>query len=283
MATNLRKQSGFTLVEVTIILLVLVILSTIMLPQLGNFNRLARYVKAREDVGALCSVIKKMLDETFQGAFYKNPRANTEPIGLLYGPGRIPDQGAVADFGRGNGNWPKSDCGWDQYRQGSGDNGDDYYTGAAGTCSETTDGPNAVVQAFFAERLENHLMQNNPDPANPNITYPNPVDDPVEHSHGSTGVGGYFGWRGPYVDWLSADPWGNRYAVNSFALFSPLAPQYASNADIYSSAVVVHTAGANERVDTWFNQPMAGPKTDPEGWHFGVDDIGCILSAGGPF
>ena len=45
------REGGFTLVEVTIILLVLVILSTIMLPQLGNFNRLARRVKVSEDVG----------------------------------------------------------------------------------------------------------------------------------------------------------------------------------------------------------------------------------------
>ena len=57
LATGLRdacaRDGGFTLVEVTIILLVLVILSTIMLPQLGNFNRLARRALARyteEDV-----------------------------------------------------------------------------------------------------------------------------------------------------------------------------------------------------------------------------------------
>ena len=281
MARNLRKEGGFTLVEVTIILLVLVILSTIMLPQLGNFNRLARYVKAREDVGALCSVMKKMLDETFQGAFFKDPRTNTGPIAILYGPGRVPDQGDAAGFGAGNGVLA-SNCAWNHSRLGSGDGGVEL-----ASCSETTDGPTGVTfGTFVASRLEDHLQRNVPSGGNFSAatSYPNPVQDPVEHSHGSTGVGGYFGWRGPYVDWLSADPWGNRYAVNSFALYQPLAMLGAgSNAEIYSSAVVVLSAGANERVDTYFNQPMAGPSADPDAWHFGVDDLGCILSAGGPF
>ena len=47
---EIQNQRGFTLAEVTIILLVLVILSTIMLPQLGNFNRLARFVVVKEGV-----------------------------------------------------------------------------------------------------------------------------------------------------------------------------------------------------------------------------------------
>jgi hypothetical protein len=47
---EIQNQRGFTLAAVTIILLVLVILSTIMLPQLGNFNRLARFVVVKEGV-----------------------------------------------------------------------------------------------------------------------------------------------------------------------------------------------------------------------------------------
>ena len=276
----MRKQHGFTLVEVTIILLVLVILSTIMLPQLGNFNRLARFVKAREDVGALCSVMKKMLDETLQGAFYQNPRTNTGPIGLLYGPGRVPDAGAAVS-GEGNGVAP-SEGHWRWGAAGSADAAPALLLGPGGF-AENTDGTPALQQLFHAGRLEDHLIRNVPAGGAfaAASSYPNPVQDPVEHSHGSTGVGAYFGWRGPYVDWLSADPWGNRYSVNTFALYSPSASN--SNDDIFSSAVAVHSAGANERVDTYFNQPAGGGviQTDA-GWHFGVDDIGCILSAGGP-
>ena len=71
---GLQNERGFTLVEVTIILLVLVILSTIMLPQLGNFNRLARFVVVKEDLGAICASIKKMLDEVMLGAPFGEPR-----------------------------------------------------------------------------------------------------------------------------------------------------------------------------------------------------------------
>ena len=68
-----QEERGFTLVEVTIILLVLVILSAIMLPQMGNFNRLARFVKVKEDLGAICSVLKVMLDDVGESAFYEDP------------------------------------------------------------------------------------------------------------------------------------------------------------------------------------------------------------------
>ena len=88
-----RDERGFTLIEVTIILLVLVILSTIMLPQLGNFNRLARFVKVTEDLVVLCSGMKKMLDEVMENAFWGNPqRKGRRPvrIGLLFTVGRIP-------------------------------------------------------------------------------------------------------------------------------------------------------------------------------------------------
>ncbi len=86
---------GFTLVEVTIILLVLVILSMIMLPQLGNFNRLARKVKVLEDLGAICASMKKMLDEVGGQSWFQTypsdpTNANNEIVGLLVGPGLIP-------------------------------------------------------------------------------------------------------------------------------------------------------------------------------------------------
>ena len=91
------------MVEVTIILLVLVIISMIMLPQLGNFNRLARKVKVMEDLGALCATLKKFLDEVAVNAFWENPGgANAAPsgvrIGLLHGPGQPPIDANNAAF-----------------------------------------------------------------------------------------------------------------------------------------------------------------------------------------
>ena len=50
---KVAQDRGFTLIEVSIILLTLVILSSIMLPQMGVFLRDARFARAREDVAAI--------------------------------------------------------------------------------------------------------------------------------------------------------------------------------------------------------------------------------------
>lgn len=51
------------------------------------------------------------------------------------------------------------------------------------------------------------------------------------------------GWRGPYLNRLDSDPWGNRYAVNVGVLERRA-----------GSAVVVLSAGPDEVVDTPFEQ-----------------------------
>jgi len=263
MRLNSNKQQGFTLIEVTIILLVLVILSTIMLPQLGNFNRLARFVKVREDVGAICASVKKMLDEVMLGAVYENPRPNgngSQPIGLLLGPGSTPLSGSVGDGNSGI----------------AGDGGDWQQSFGATFDVDTDDG--AATTTFKVDRLEYHLQQNNPlNGAALSAPYKNALDNPDRWA-----AGAFFGWRGPYLDELTTDPWGNRYAVNSFALYKP--PSSQSNDTIYSSAVVCYSAGPDQGVDTVFNQPMDDADGDGVfGWVFGDDDLGAVLSAGGPF
>jgi len=245
------NDRGFTLVEVTIILLVLVILSGIMLPQLGNFNRLARYVKVKEDLGAICSGMKKMLDEVMLGGFYGEPRWRAEPIGLLVGPGTRPQIHAS-----GTEHWEL-------------DLGDGF--------SETTDdGANDVY--FEVDSFINHLQQNRPlDSGDPGNRYKNPLDDPEPWA-----AGAFFGWRGPYFDGFTADPWGNRYAANVFAMHRDHdAPDHGG---IFTSAVVCLSAGLDGTIRTAFNQPMDDADGDDfNGWRTADDDIAVVLSAGGPF
>ena len=126
-----------------------------------------------------------------------------------------------------------------------------------------------------------HLINNDP-AGNSTALDPNPADDAVEHAHGKIAVGSYMGWRGPYLDKVETAPWGNRYAINSFALYSPVATPGGSD-QIYSSGVVVLNAGPNGRIDTCFNQPARSGVYVAQGWEFGIDDGGCVLSAGGPF
>lgn len=264
-----RDHRGFTLVEVTIILLVLVILATIMLPQMGNFNRLARFVKAREDVAALCSVMKKMLDEVMLGAFFVDPRPNGrggEPIGLLVGPGSTPDRGSKGEGRSGirgdSGHWRRQP-------------GERFEVGVDGG---PRSGHHTRANVFWVDEFENHLQQNMPlDGGRLSKPYKNPLDNPERWA-----AGAFFGWRGPYLDELTTDPWGNRYASNVFALYKN--PLSEDNDEVYTSAVVCYSAGPDSGIDTIFNQPMNDADQDFfYGFRFMDDDLGAILSAGGPF
>ncbi len=207
-------QRGFTLVEVSIILLVLVILSMIMLPQMGNFNRLGRFVKAKEDLVAICASAKKMIDEVMLGTFYDDPGGDdhvlgpVSPIGLIVGPGAAPVGGSI----------PNGDA---EHNIGGADG---WYEPdiPAGDCLQIDTDQGNESELFSCDFLVNHLQSNFPQFGFP---YKNVFDDvdPVGGHPGlqNTLVGGIHGWRGPYLDALQPDPWGNRYMINSFALWAP--------------------------------------------------------------
>ncbi|NKB87562.1 MAG: hypothetical protein GKS06_05025 [Acidobacteria bacterium] len=254
-----RRQAGFTLVEVTIILLVLVILSTIMLPQLGNFNRLARRVTAVEDVGAICASVKKWLDEVMlsgpwvqPGGGLQNPQ---DPIGLLVGPGTTP----VIGNGLAGATPRASNDIWDAPAV------------AIDAFTVSTDGVVPQTVAFDTDLLFHHLQMNNPQGISVDIEdrYKNIAELPE--------VGAWFGWRGPYFNELNPDPWGGRYSVNTFGLHSA---QGGEIDDIYSTAVVCISFGPDHTTQTLANQPIV---IDPYGFVIGGDDIAAVLSGVGPF
>lgn len=237
-----RAQEGFTLVEVSIILMTLVILSTIMLPQMGGFNRLARFARVKEDLGALCSVLKAMLDDVGESAFYVDPGPDhipdrTSPVGLLIGEGDAPQHGSAAA-------------------------GEGWLRGFGDTFHMRTDGGD-LEPWFRVDTLGNHLIDNTPlgDGAH---RWRGPLD--MERGFHSR-----FAWRGPYIsDEILPDPWGNRYMANVFALYNP--PE-ARPKERFASGVVCYSAGPDGGVDTDFNQP--------HGWHTGDDDFTALLHAGG--
>ena len=241
-----RQQHGFTLVELTIILMVLVILSAILLPQMGGFNRLARYVRVKEDLGAICSVLKQMLDDVGEGTFYADPgpdhipRRDHLPIGLLVGDGDIPIGPTDSDDSRFE--WTRP---------------------VAAQFSIPTDG-GCLDPTFVVDRLANHLVHNTP-LGDGRHRWRGPLD-------AMRGFNSLFAWRGPYMDDpVVSDPWGNRYMANVFALYNPPS---AGALERYASGVVCFSAGLDSEVDTAFNQPF--------GWATDDDDLAVVLSAGGP-
>lgn len=263
-----RGQRGFTLVEVTIILVVLVILSMILLPQLGNFNRLARKVKVQEDLGAICASLKKFFDEVMVNAVWENPGGTEQApsgtrIGLLHGPGAPaidPNTAAFHNVSAPQGPWSQT------------------ATGSPGFVPIVveTDAPGlaSTSATFGVDRFENHLQLNDPfgDGSIAFVTrYKNTSESALTAGHF------FLSWKGPYFDAFTADPWGGRYLSNVFALHT-IVPD--GDAEYFTSAVVCYSAGPDRQVSTAFNQPI---DSDPFGWVTGGDDAAVVLSAGGPF
>jgi type II secretory pathway pseudopilin PulG len=170
-----KRNSGFTLIEVTIILLVLVILSGIMLPTIERFIDLARYIRAREDIGALASLVALFQVDTCSSYF------------------------RVVGNAPGGGDWNRVDM-----LVSDGDNpSTDGLTGAQAnwnTAFAYWNGAGSVS----VDKIANQLALGDPfgteswgDP------YPRPAG-PIA-----------CGFRGAYIQApVSADPWGNRYMIN---------------------------------------------------------------------
>lgn len=123
------KPRGFTLIEVTIVLVVLALLGAILVPSLGGFNSLARRVRMREDLGVLCSTLKMMLDDLGDSAFFGRPTAYggyagasmtgfaTSSYGTTSGGETVVHRSTELGDTAGVGDWcvncdmPRTDCG----------------------------------------------------------------------------------------------------------------------------------------------------------------------------
>lgn len=249
--TRGEQQSGFTLVEVAIIVMALSILSAILLPQIGGFLRDARYARAREDVGAIGVAMMQMLKDTGESAFWAEPQGNWrtpdrafedsgEPIGLLIGDGDTPD---------GQDQW--------DWRAAFGD----YVV------SGTTDFGGVSLENGVVDSFANHLIQNDPYNFDTSATtgpdwsrYRTPADM-IDGDHsadvpgglvfdgsGGQGFNSEFAWRGPYLDAVRPDPWGNRYMANVLWLTMP----QGADSSGYMRTVIVISAGPDEEIDTPF-------------------------------
>jgi len=179
------------------------------------------------------------------------------PIGLLVGDGDIPASAVGAT---------------------------EWQLPLGGRFSEITAGLYSVNVDFTVEHFAEQLIHGNP------VAY----RGYGAAAYGGTGTGygaGTYGaatvsgrtsfrWRGPYIaDAISPDPWGNRYMANVFALHVPASGSYPATygtrgyVEQFNSAVVCYSAGPNETIETYFNQPY--------GWYTGGDDVTAVLAGAG--
>ena len=277
-----NRKSGWSLIELTIILTVLSVLCAILAPTLDRFFRAAQVVRAREDTQMLGCAIQMFIRDTANMHFMKdgNGDGTDSP-----NTGR-PDQGAAnrVDLLVSDGDIPVANPGNVLT------DGDPDGSGATGW----TD----IVDFADVDFLEYHLVTNNPgnDPAN---HYRTPRDltnsglsggsDAMFAREDSKGFNAEFSWRGPYVTApIDPDPWGNRYAVNVKYLDARADGSAGDNNDDastegtggFTADVVVLSAGSDEEVDTNFNHTESPQTADlNEGAVPGDDDIIYLLSA----
>jgi type II secretory pathway pseudopilin PulG len=226
-----------SLIEATIILMVLGLLTAVLSPAMGDYVNDARDVKVKEDVEAIgLSIMRTVRDSRspFLQVTYAAGAAGLiedNRADLIVGEGAIPALAAgVVDFASGNIFAP---VGWD---------------GAIGTP--------ATVDA-----MADHLITNAPN-------YPVPTQASFSLGGPQFGVG----WRGAYISAIGPDPWGNRYAANT-AFLGVASDSNVAGEGIgtggWTKDVIVLSAGRDSTVQT----PFAGTANGGSGAGTANDDV----------
>ncbi len=244
------KTRNWSLVELTIILVVLSILCAILMPVIDRYIRNAKVCRAREDVQAIGMAICMFIEDTANSYFMQDggddhgeatrePQSGSAPwqgafnrVEVLVSDGDIPELEMTTAMAH------PSDADWWQKK----------------------------VNNNTVDFLEDHLVTNTTNYRVPH-ELTNPGSDPMFARDESGGFNSEFAWRGPYMTApIDPDPWGNRYAVNVKYL-DPLADSpgisAASNGvNGFEEDVVVLTAGPDEEIDTMFSVDGLTPGDD---------------------
>ena len=236
-----NKEAGLSLIEASIILSVLAILTAVLAPSIGGYVNDAQHAAARRDVDVIGSAIARMLADVGESWVLRdgNGAAATSPpshaagnrVDLLVTAGAVPTAG-VARLTAG--------ADWD----------------------DPVD--NAAVQ-----RLEYYLVQNTPSNAAGSAYRTAASMSVLTQFDPNSGAlyNAEHGWRGAYVPGpIAGDPWGTRYAVNVEFLARALGAGPSGNVN----DVVVLSAGPDRVVDTRFDTDGAT----------GGSDILYVLSGG---
>jgi len=247
---KVNGRGGFSLIEVTIILMVLAVLAAILAPAVGRYVRQAKIVRARDDVQALGCAIWMYVTDTANSYFmldgaYGSPPDDGASRGDEVGSGAAPNQASAnrVDMLVSDGDIPAVNA----------TNGDASWR--------------AQVDYRKIDLFAYHLVTNTPGNNSANA-YRRPRDytyaptgavgsgnthpDPGFARNESAGFNSEFAWRGPYTTApVDPDPWGNRYASN-VQFLDPI----ADSANAASFCAPVRTRRLT-RGGTWTATPPA--------------------------
>jgi len=228
-----NAERGMSLVEATIILMVLAILTSVIAPSAGDYINDARATKAKEDVEVIGMSIVRLLRDTGNKCLLKDATvactiANRVDL-LLSGSGTANADAAVAakevagSAAALNGN----NAAAASYNWAGGDN---------------TDTPVAANR----DTVDSQLILNTPVYTGVSFT-------------GGGGPARAVGWRGAYVTGsVGADPWGGKYQANTIFLAVATDAETANGFDEgdadggWSNDAFVLSPGSNGVVDTDF-------------------------------
>jgi len=194
---NLKSERGMSMVEATIILMVLAILTAVLAPSIGDYVNDARQTKAKEDVEALGTSILRMLRDTgkpFPQRAITSSYIAANRVDLLVSEGNAPSSTAMGTPAEAT-----------NYK-----------------VSNLLDWDDAIANGV--ELATDHLVTNVAGYAV--VSFP-----------ASGGPKPGLGWRGGYLSTNTGpDPWGNRYGCTTVWL-SPgsdnAATYEGSNKDVF--------------------------------------------------
>ena len=232
-----NSERGMSLIEATIILMVLGLLTAVLSPAMGDYVNDARDAKVKEDVEAIgLSIMRTVRDSRspfLQVAYAAGAAglAEANRADLIVGEGAIPALATgLTDFTSGNLSAPIN---WDD----------------------------AIGTPVTVDSMADHLITNVPN-------YPVPTQ-------ASFAVGGPqfgTGWRGAYISAIGPDPWGNRYAANTAFLgvaSDAIAVGEGNAAGGWTKDVIVLSAGRDSTIQT----PFGGTANGGSGAGTANDDV----------
>jgi Tfp pilus assembly protein PilE len=226
-----REEQGLSLIEATIILMVLSVLTAVTAPAIRGYMLDAQRTEAKSEVEAIASALSRMLVDVGESFFLRNaaktattdvlahgtPSHDTvttpNQVEMLVSDGRTPT--VAAAFVRGSG------TDWHSAANDAAIQDIDYYL-VLNTPS------NLAANAYRTATTMNGTLGFDPD------------DGQTYNSE--------FAWRGAYLPGpIAADPWGNRYAANVEFLARAIGGVAGQVNDVF-----VISAGSNGVIETAF-------------------------------
>jgi len=240
-----RNEQGMSLVEATIILMTLLLLTAVLAPTIGDYTNDARDVKVKEDIEALGTAILRLLRDSGEGCLLMDASNNSctkaNRVDALYTDGVEPTVTAT------------------QYTiENSAITGTAINWLGASSNEPSQD-----------DTAANQLIQNTPDDDAAN-QYGNP-------SYGAGGPRSGIGWRGAYITApVGPDPWGSMYQANT--VFLGVANNVTGTGEGQTSGgwrydAIVISAGRNATIETAFASSTGTGGTTGVG-----DDVIYVMS-----